>query len=141
MKKKVLVVGMVFALAASALTACGGSSKENYLSDVQAINDFGVAVQEMEEIADYAEAVAGMDMKTEEGKVLKEDMEELGECLEQLSAMMEDLENYDETAAAELQEKMTDLQTKVEEHVEDFTDAAEKSGVDDEDLEGMDLDF
>ncbi len=141
MKKRVLVVGMVFALAASALTACGGSSKENYLSDVQAINDFGVAVQEMEEIADYAEAVAGMDMKTEEGKVLKEDMEELGECLEQLSAMMEDLENYDETAAAELQEKMTDLQTKVEEHVEDFTDAAEKSGVDDEDLEGMDLDF
>lgn len=141
MKKKVLVVGMVFALAASALTACGGSSKENYLSDVQAINDFGVAVQEMEEIADYAEAVAGMDMKTEEGKVLKEDMEELGECLEQLSAMMEDLENYDETAAAELQEKMTDLQTKVEEHVEDFTDAAENSGVDDEDLEGMDLDF
>lgn len=140
MRKKLLVVGMVFAMSATALTACG-NDKENYLSDVQAINDFGVAVQEIEEIADYADAVAEMDMKTAEGKVLKEDMEELGECLEELSGMMEDLDNYDEDAAAELQQKMTDLQTKVEEHVEDFTEAAEKSGVDDEDLEGMDLDF
>lgn len=140
MRKKLLVVGMVLAMSATALTACG-NDKENYLSDVQAINDFGVAVQEIEEIADYADAVAEMDMKTAEGKVLKEDMEELGECLEQLSDMMEDMENYDEDAATELHQKMTDLQEKVEGHVEDFTDAAEKSGVDDKDLEGMDLEF
>ncbi len=141
MRKKGLVVGMVFAMALTALTACGGDSKENYLSDVQAINDFGVAVSEMEEMSDYADAVKGMEMKTAEGKVIKEDMEELGDYLEQLNDMMEDLENYDEDAATELQDKMEELQDKVEGHVEDFTDAAEKSGVDDEDLEGMDLDF
>ena len=54
---------------------------------------------------------------------------------------MEDLENYDEEAATELSDKLTELQEKVEEHAEDFKEAAEKSGVEEEDIEEMDLAF
>lgn len=140
MRKKFLLAGMVLAMSATALTACG-NNKEDYLNDLQEINDFGVAMQEMEEISDYADAIAEMEVKTAEGKVIKEDMEEMGDYLEQLNDMMEDLENYDEEAATELSDKLTELQEKVEEHAEDFKEAAEKSGVEEEDIEEMDLAF
>lgn len=104
MKKRSLVVGMVLVMTAAmaSLTGCG-SSKEDYLNDV-------------EQMTENATDPSKMDMKTSEGKQLKKDLEEMqdadsDEAIDMLSDYLED--------------------------VQEFMDAAEDAGVDDEDLTGL----
>ena len=136
MRKKSLVLAMVLAMS-TMVVACGGPSKEDYLDDVQAIVEMGTSFENLEDMAEFADVVADMDVTTKEGKVIKEDMEELAGYMEELSGMMEDLENADQDRALEIQEKVTTLQEDVEDHVKAFEDAAKDAGVEDEDLEDI----
>lgn len=141
MRKKNFVAGIVLALSLSVLTACGGSSKEDYLSDVEAISAYGEAMSEVEDMADFADAAKDLDVKTAEGKELKKDLEQLGDYMTEFSDMLEDIDNVDEDAMEELSNKVTELQETVEEHAQDFQDAAEKAGVSEEDIEDLGLGF
>lgn len=143
MRKKSLVVGMVMVMSAAMLTACG-SSKEDYIADVTEISEFSEAVESVFESMDmdeYDKALDEMDMKTKEGKVVKEDFEEMGDLLSEMLDMAEDWENYDEDKANELDEKLTDLSEKAEDDFDAFEKAAKDSGVEDEDLEDLNLGF
>lgn len=142
MKKKILVMGMTLVMSAAMLTACGGSSKDDYLADVKAITEFSNSATTAAATLDmdaYNSALDDLEMKTKEGKALKADMEEMGEILSDAVEMMEDPTDVD--AANELQEKMTELTEKAEEDSKAFVEAAEKSGVDDEDVEDLNLGF
>lgn len=138
MRKRKVIAGILLTLAVATMTACGGAKKD-YLSDVQEINDFSVAVAEMEDVSEYSDAVTAMEMKTSEGKVIKEDMKKMADVLVEISGM--DADSYDEDAVTELYNEMLEIQSEVETHIEDFTNAAEKSGVSDDDLEKMDLEL
>lgn len=141
MRKKNFVAGIVLALSVSVLAACGGGSKQDYLSDIEAISAYGETMSEVEDMTDFADAAKDLDVKTAEGKVLKKDLEQLGDYMTEFSDMMEDIENVDEAAMEDLSNKMTELQETVEEHAQDFVDAAEKAGVSDEDVEDLGLGF
>lgn len=137
MRKKSLIAGMVMVMSAMMLNACGGPSKADYKADIETLNTFSEDVVSAADAEEYADAATKMEMKTEEGKVLKEDMEELGDYLSELTEMMEDLDNVDVDAASELEEKVEKLQKEAEEHVDAFTDAAKDAGIKDEDLEDL----
>ena len=89
----------------------------------------------------YNSALDDLSMKTKEGKALKADMEEMGDILSDAVDMMENPADVDEDAANELQEKMTKIAEKAEEDTKAFVEAAEESGVEEEDIEDLNLGF
>lgn len=139
MKKRGIITGIAVVLATAMITACGGSSKKDYIADVKALSEFTQAVTAMQDMEDYAEAAEDLKMSTKEGKAIQKDMEELGSLLNDFSDLMKDLENYDEEKAAKIEEDMTTLQKKTEKDAEAFEKAARKSGVTDKELEDLDL--
>lgn len=144
MRKKSLVVGMVMVMSAMMLNACGGSSKEDYIADVEAITEFSNSAATAATSLDmdaYNSALDDLSMKTKEGKALKADMEEMGDILSDAVDMMENPTDVDEDAANELQEKMTKIAEKAEEDTKAFVEAAEESGVEEEDVEDLNLGF
>ncbi|WP_075721894.1 hypothetical protein [Roseburia sp. 499] len=144
MRKKSLVVGMVMVMSAMMLNACGGSSKEDYIADVEAITEFSNSAATAASSLDmdaYNSALDDLSMKTKEGKALKADMEEMGDILSDAVDMMENPADVDEDAANELQEKMTKIAEKAEEDTKAFVEAAEESGVEEEDVEDLNLGF
>lgn len=144
MRKKSLVVGMVMVMSAMMLNACGGSSKEDYIADVEAITEFSNSAATAATSLDmdaYNSALDDLSMKTKEGKALKADMEEMGDILSDAVDMMENPTDVDEDAANELQEKMTKIAEKAEEDTKAFVEAAEESGVEEEDIEDLNLGF
>lgn len=144
MRKKSLVVGMVMVMSAMMLNACGGSSKEDYIADVEAITEFSNSAATAATSLDmdaYNSALDDLSMKTKEGKALKADMEEMGDILSDAVDMMENPADVDEDAANELQEKMTKIAEKAEEDTKAFVEAAEESGVEEEDVEDLNLGF
>lgn len=144
MRKKSLVVGMVMVMSAMMLNACGGSSKEDYIADVEAITEFSNSAATAASTLDmdaYNSALDDLSMKTKEGKALKADMEEMGDILSDAVDMMENPADVDEDAANELQEKMTKIAEKAEEDTKAFVEAAEESGVEEEDVEDLNLGF
>lgn len=143
MKKKSLVLGMVMVMSVAMLNGCG-SSKEDYIADVEAIVEFSNSAASSAMSLDmdaYKEALDEMDMKTKEGKAIKADMEDMGEILETAADMAENPSNYDEDDATKLQEDMLEISEKAQEDSEAFVEAAEESGVEEEDLEGLELGF
>lgn len=139
MKKKSLLVGAVMVMSAMMLNACGGPSKEDYKSDIKTLNEFTEEFTSLDDMDAYEDAASKLEMKTEEGKVLKEDMKKLGDYMGEMNDMMSDLENVDEDDATKLQEKVEKLEEETEKHVDDFEDAAKDAGVKDEDLEKLGL--
>ena len=143
MKKKSLVLGMVMVMSAAMLNGCG-SSKEDYIADVEAIVEFSNSAASSAMSLDmdaYNEALDEMDMKTKEGKAIKADMEDMGEILETAADMAENPSDYDADDATKLQEDMLEISEKAQEDSEAFVEAAEESGVEEEDLEGLELGF
>lgn len=90
MKKRSLVVGLALVMAASMslLTGCG-SSKEDYINDLN-------------EMVDNASSPSDMDMKTSEGKQLKKDLEDMldnpDDATDLLSDYMEHITEFGEAA-------------------------------------------
>lgn len=135
---------MVMVMSAMMLNACGGSSKEDYIADVEAITEFSNSAATAATSLDmdaYNSALDDLSMKTKEGKALKADMEEMGDILSDAVDMMENPADVDEDAANELQEKMTKIAEKAEEDTKAFVEAAEESGVEEEDIEDLNLGF
>lgn len=135
MRKNKLVVGLVALLTAAMLTACGGSSKEDYKADIDSLNEMMKAVATIEDVEDYEKALDKLEMKTDEGDAIKKDMEDFGKLLGEMSEMMEDLENYDEEKAEKLEKDMEEIQERMEDDSDAFEEAARKKGLKDEDLE------
>lgn len=137
MKKRIMVTVMALMLSISMLAGCGGSSKDDYLNDLNEIAEF---YQDMAGISDdpgeMASLLKDMNVKTSEGKAMKDDFQEL------INIMNTMLENQDDAdVLMKALGDISDLYESIEKHAENFVDAAEKAGVDDDDLEDFDFDF
>lgn len=137
MKKRIMVTVMALMLSISMLAGCGGSSKDDYLNDFNEIAEF---YQDMADISDDPDEIASllkdMNVKTSEGKAMKDDFQEL------VNIMNTMLENQDDAdVLMKALGDLSDLYESIEEHAENFVDAAEKAGVSDDDLEDFDFEF
>lgn len=143
MKKRTLVLGMSVIMSIAMLTGCG-NGKEDYLNDIEeitALSEVDTDTDDMEEMVEIMkDAIDDLDVSTGEGKTLKKDMAELIDYTADLTSDLDALANMEEDELEEMQDKMDELQTKIEDDVQEFLDAAEEAGVEEEDLEDLDVD-
>lgn len=167
MKKRIYAILMALLLSTVTLAGCGdsgsrdryeddggnkdsksSSSKKDYEKDIAALIDM---MEEFEDLSndflyvsdydDYQEVVDDMydlidnlKVQTPEGKKIKSSMKEVIEILDKMGKYAD---KGDQDKANEMQRKGQDVSDEVEDLVEDFIDAAEKKGVDDDDLEDL----
>lgn len=141
MKKRIMATVMALMLSIAMLAGCGGSSKNDYLSDISEIAEFS---QGFENISDDPEEMVGavqnllkdLNVKTPEGIVVKDDYQEMVDILNTM------LTNQDDAnAAMSALSDLMDIYEKIEDDAEKFVDAAEKAGVDDDDIKDLGFDF
>lgn len=142
MKKKFLAVVLSMVITVSMMAGCG-SSADDYVSDIETMagmTDINFDNMMSEEgLEEVKSEINKLKFSTKEGKALKDDMLEMTKIVEDLLEMMEDPENADLEKAQKYTEDLTELQEKVQEDAEAFIEAAEAAGVEDEDLEDIDL--
>ena len=142
MKKKFLAVVLSMVITVSMMAGCG-SSVDDYVSDIETMagmTDINFDNMMSEEgLEEVKSEINKLKFSTKEGKALKDDMLEMTKIVEDLLEMMEDPENADLEKAQKYTEDLTELQEKVQEDAEAFIEAAEAAGVEDEDLEDIDL--
>lgn len=141
MRKRIMVTVMALMLSISMLAGCGGSAKDDYLSDITEIAEFS---QGFENISDDPAEMVGavetllkdLNVKTSEGKAIKDDYQEMVDILNTM------LNNQDDAdALMEALGNLTTIYGKIEDDAEKFVDAAEKAGVDEDDIEELGFDF
>lgn len=141
MKKRAVVLGMAMVMSMAMVTGCG-SSKEDYLNDMEAftsLSELEVDTDDAEELMEImTEAVDNLDISTDEGKTIKEDMQELVKMTNNLVSNQDDFANMDDEEVEEIQTEMEEVQERIKEGVELFLEAAEEAGVEEEDLEAFD---
>lgn len=141
MKKRIMVTAMALVLAFTALTGCGGSSKDDYLNDITEIAEFS---QGFENVSDDPEEMVGvvdnllknLSVTTPEGIAIKDDYQEMVDIL---NTMLKNPDDSDALMSA--LGELANLYEKIEKDGEKFVDAAEKAGVDDDDIENLGFDF
>ncbi len=142
MKKKFLAVVLSMAMTVFMMAGCG-SSVDDYVSDIETMA--GIASINFDDmmsedgLKEVKSEINKLKFSTKEGKVLKKDMLEMTKLVEDLLELMEDPKNADIEKAEKYTKDLAELQEKVEEDTEAFLDAAEAAGVEEEDLEGIDL--
>lgn len=141
MKKRIMATIMALILSFSVLTGCGGSSKNDYLSDISEIAEFS---QGFENISDDPAEMVGavekllkdLNVKTPEGIAVKDDYQEMADIL---NTMLKNQDDADALMSA--LSDLTKIYEKIEDDAEKFVDAAEKAGVDDDDIKDLGFDF
>lgn len=139
MRKRIMATVMALVLSVSVLAGCGGTSKKDYINDVGELVDM---VKDFSDISffddpedivnDIKDIVKDMSVKTPEGKALKNDLQDMADSLSKLAK-----DGDDENAAKKLNEAMENFQDDLEE----FLEAAEDAGVDEDDIDEDDLEF
>lgn len=141
--KRFMAMTMAMVMCVAMLAGCGGSSKDNYLNDLQEIVDMyselsNLSFDDYDQIvSDMESAIKGLSMKTSEGKAIKSDLQDMVDVLEDVVAAMED---FDLETITEASERMDKISESADEHMEAFLEAAEKAGVSEDDLDSLDLD-
>lgn len=141
MKKRIMATAMALVLAFTTLTGCGGSSKDDYLNDITEIAEFSQGFENIsndpEKMVDVVEnLLKDLSVKTPEGNAIKDDYQEMVDIL---NTMLKNPDDADALMSA--LGDLTDLYEKIEEDGEKFVDAAEKAGVDDNDIKALGFDF
>ena len=139
MRKRIMATVVALVLSVSVLAGCGGTSKKDYVNDIGEIVDmardfsnislFGDPEDVVKEIEDI---VKDMKVKTPEWKALKKDLKDMADSMSKLAK-----DETDEKAA----EKLADAMKAFEDDLEDFLEAAEDAGVDEDDIDEEDLEF
>lgn len=143
MKKKCLVLVTVAALVFS-MVGCGSTAKA-YEKDMDAF--LSLDNYDEDEMDDLKDDLKGLRMSTKEGKALKKSYLELVDMALELYEMWEDFDydddDYEDTLEEleEMEEEGDELFEEIEELLEDFCDAAEDAGVDEDDIEDFLEDF
>lgn len=141
MKKKVLVAGMAMALSMAMLTGCG-NAKEDYESDLKELTSYSTSdeldtsdtdkmIEQMNDMVDE------LDMKTDEGKDVKENLQSMVDATKEV---FDSLEDADEDAMTEASEKLETITEKAKSSLSKFKDAATDAGVDEDELKNLNLD-
>lgn len=141
MKKRILATVTALTLVFAMLTGCGGTSKDDYLDDIEEISSLSDAdiSSDPEEMADdLNDILKDLKLKTPEGKDIKKDLQDMVDILDKMVKNMDDL---DEDDAEEMYNDMMEIYDDLEKHVNDFIEAAEDAGVDDDDVEDLDIDL
>ncbi len=126
MKKQILATATVLTLTFSMLTGCGGSSKDDYLDDVDELCD--VLDKNLEDAED---ALPDMDIKTSEGEACQDALEEyLDFCLDYEDETLYDMDEDDLEELQKITEDVCDT-------LDSFIDAAKDAGVDKDDLKDL----
>lgn len=139
MRKRIMVTVMALVLSVSILAGCGGTSKKDYVNDVGEIVDmmqdfYGLSLfGDPEDVAkEIKDIVSDMKVKTPEGKALKSDLQIMADSMSKLAKDADD-----EKAAEKLDEALKDFQNDLD----DFLEAAEDAGIDENDIDEDDLEF
>ena len=117
------------------------SSKDDYLDDIREINSLNDAdiSSDPEEMADdLNDILKDLKLKTPEGKAIKKDLQDMVDILDR---MVKNIDNLDEDEAEEMYNDIMEIYDRLEDHVNDFIEAAEEAGVDDDDVADLDIDF
>lgn len=141
MKKRILATVTALTLIFAMLTGCGGTSKDDYLDDIEEIStleDADVSDDPEEMADDLNDVLKNLKLKTPEGKAIKKDLQDMVDILDKMVKNMDDL---DEDEAEEMYNDLMDIYDKLEDHVDDFEKAAEDAGVDDDDVADLDIGF
>ena len=141
MKKRILATVTALTLIFAMLTGCGGTSKDDYLDDIEEISSLSDAdiSSDPEEMADdLNDILKDLKLKTPEGKAIKKDLQDMVDILDKMVKNMDDL---DSDEAEEMYNDLMDIYDKLEDHVDDFEKAAEDAGVDEDDVADLDISF
>lgn len=133
MKKRMYVLGMAAVLSMALFTGCS-SAKKDYENDLKELN--GDIAEDLEDPDELKDSIKDWNLKTSEGKAIKEDLMDLMDVLSDAMAIDE---NTSEDEVDKLQEDIEKLEDKINDDVDDFKDAAEDAGIDKADL--ADLEF
>jgi len=139
MKKRMMTVGAVLVMAVMMLCGCT-NSKKNYQSEMEIFGDILEMKYEKLSPADVSEELNDIleefEAKTDEGIVLQESFTEFAELVADAVAEGEK-DAPDKEKMERYQEKITKLGKDLEDNVEEFLDAAEDAGVDEDDIEDL----
>lgn len=133
MRKRMTAAAAALTLIFAMLTGCGGTSKNDYLNDVEefaTLNNADISSDPEEMADDISAALKDLKLKTPEGKAVKEDMEQLIDLLDKITKNMDDLDE-------DIYNDMLEIYENIEKDMEDFVNAAEEAGVDEDDVEAL----
>lgn len=141
MKKRIMATAMALVLSIVTLAGCGGSSKDDYLNDIAEIAEFSqdssnVSDDPEDMVAEMTSLLKDMKVKTAEGKAIKDDFQEM---IDALNTMLQNQDDAD--AVMKALGNLTSVYETLEDDAEKLLEAAEKAGVDDNDLKALDFDF
>lgn len=140
MKRKVVKMGLAVVISIALLSGCGNSAeKDNYLNDVKAF----AALQSVDntDLDAMSKAVEDLTVNTSEAQAVKSDMEELLNIAQEAMNAASGGESIDADALTKMQEDVQKLTEQTQTDLETFIKAAEESGVDDGDMEGLSEDL
>ena len=136
MKRKVVKMGLALVMSVALLAGCGGSSEaENFKNDLKAFAALeGVDNTDFEAMS---KAVEELNLNTDEGKAIKDDLQEVVEYTKKAMEATTSGEAMDAEAITKLQEDVQAMTEKKQKDLESFIKAAADSGIDESDLEGL----
>ncbi len=111
-----------------------GDSKSDYLNDLNIILDIGTTMQnvtgEPSDVLNEVEQLADrMDVRTAEGKVIKGDIQQMADILHDIIKYQDDPD-----MTGDLYDDLMRTIENLEDNVDSFIDAAERSGIDEDDF-------
>lgn len=140
MKRKVVKMGLAVVMSIALLSGCGNSAeKDNYLNDVKAF----ATLQSVDntDLDAMSKAVEELTVNTSEAQAVKSDMEELLSIAQEAMNAASGGESIDADSLTKMQEDVQKLTEQTQTDLETFIKAAEESGVDDGDMEGLSEDL
>lgn len=139
MKKRMMAMGLVAVMAVTMLCGCA-NSKKNYQKELETFGELLELNYEKLSLADISEELtellAEFKAKTDEGVELLEAFTELAENVADAAGKMES-DTVDVSKMEKYAKNVADLGEDMEDLVEDFLDAAEDAGVDEDDIEDL----
>lgn len=139
MRKRIMATVVALVLSISVLAGCGGTSKKDYVNDIGEIVDMMKDFSDIslfgdpEDVAKDIKAIVNdMKVKTPEGKAVKSDLQTMADSMTKLAK-----DENDKDAAEKLAKALEDFQNDLE----DFVEAADDAGVDEDDIDEDDLEF
>ena len=139
MRKRIMATVVALVLSISVLAGCGGTSKKDYVNDIGEIvdmmkdfSDISLFGDPKDVAKDIKAIVNDMKVKTPEGKAVKSDLQTMADSMTKLAK-----DENDKDAAEKLAKALEDFQNDLE----DFVEAADDAGVDEDDIDEDDLEF
>lgn len=138
MKTKILKMGLAVVMSVTLLAGCGGGGNaDGYKDDIKAFSALNSV--DNTDFDAMSEAVEGLNVTTDEGKAIKETLQEVVDIGKQAMDAASNPESIDADTFTKMQEDLTTLTEETQTKLETFLKAAEDAGVKAEDLEGLDV--